>query len=142
MLLTKVYGIVGARDWVDYDRLASFVDEAIRTHGPPAAFVSGGADDADKQGERYAMERYGFSSVIQDYDCASLTPGVMNVFKPEWEGPGDRFAGLRRNTLIAQHCDVLVALPTASSKGTYDTIRKAKALGKVVIVADVVNESS
>lgn len=133
MLPARVYGVVGARDWDDYEELCSFVDDAIRAHGPPAAFVSGGAAGADKLGERYALERYGFPTVVQDHECEGIAPGAMNVFLPKWQGPAGKMAGIQRNTLIAKHCDVLVALPTASSKGTYDTIRKALSRGKIVV---------
>ena len=131
----RVYGIVGSREWKDYEGLCLFVDEAIRVHGPPAAFVSGGADGADKMGERYAKERYGMETVIQDHACETVTEGAMNVFLPDWSSSAGRFAGLARNVLIAKFCDVLVALPTKESRGTYHTIGQAKARGKVVVVA-------
>jgi hypothetical protein len=133
MLPAVVYGIVGSREWTDYEILCARVDDAIRMYGPPAAFVSGGATGADRQGELYAMDRYGFPVVVQKHDCEGMTAGAMNVFLPEWKGPDDKTAGLKRNTLIAKHCHVLIAFPTESSRGTYDTIRKAKARGKIVI---------
>ena len=41
-------------------------------------------------------------------------------------------AGFARNTLIAQECDVLIALTLPDSNGTNDTVEKVRMLGKPV----------
>lgn len=58
---------------------------------------------------------------------------TITIHFPKWQD--SRFAGLERNTLIAQDCDILIALPAEDRKGgTEDTIRKAQELGKEVIL--------
>ena len=46
----------------------------------------------------------------------------------------DELRELVANELIAKNSDVIIAFPSESSKGTYDTIRKAKKFNKIVRV--------
>lgn len=131
---TQVYGIVGGRAFDDYGKLCRDMDAVITEHGPPSAFVSGGAEGADKLGERYAMERFGMTPIRQDHECERLTDDHMNVFYPDWNGPHGKKAGLARNILIATHCTVLVAFPVKGSTGTYHTIGVAQEQNKIVKV--------
>ena len=57
-------------------------------------------------------------------------------FLPDYERYG-RGAPLQRNTLIVQNANWVLAFVTASSRGTWDTIRKAEAAGKRVIIVRV-----
>lgn len=43
----------------------------------------------------------------------------------------------QRNTLIVQNANCVLAFVSASSKGTWDTIRKAESAGKRVIIVKV-----
>ena len=53
----------------------------------------------------------------------------------DWNGPAKKKAGFVRNTLIAQDCDVLIALVAEDRQGgTEDTVKKALSLGKRVIL--------
>lgn len=128
------YGIVGGRDFTDYAAVVRVMRAAEAECGPLRCIVSGGAGGADKMGERYGCEEHGLGVVEADHEVESLEGRAVYVFKPKWRGGGDRTAGLERNTLIAAHCDVLVAFPAANSRGTWDTVRKAERLGKRVIV--------
>lgn len=48
-----------------------------------------------------------------------------------------RHAGMKRNNLIVEDADVILAFPSRHSKGTYDTIKKGRRAGKEVHVFDI-----
>ena len=83
----------------------------------PIVIISGGASGIDA----YAAQ------LSKDLNIPLLE------FKPDYKTYG-RGAPLQRNTLIVENSDVVIAFPSESSKGTYDTIRKAKQLNKTVRV--------
>ena len=109
--------IVGSREFENYDLLCAEVAK-IRETQKIELIVSGGAKGADTLAKKYA----------------ALNHIPLMEFLPDYERFG-RGAPLQRNTLIVQNADWVLAFVTASSKGTWDTIRKAqKALKKVIIV--------
>ena len=109
--------IVGSREFENYDLLCAEVAK-IRETQKIDLIVSGGAKGADTLAKKYA----------------ALNHIPLMEFLPDYERYG-RGAPLQRNTLIVQNADWVLAFVTASSKGTWDTIRKAqKALKKVIIV--------
>ena len=57
-------------------------------------------------------------------------------FLPDYSRYG-RGAPLQRNSLIVQNADWVLAFVTASSKGTWDTIRKAERAKKKTIIVKV-----
>lgn len=69
-------------------------------------------------------------------DILARAMGItITIHYANWNGPDDKKAGFVRNSLIAQDCDVLIALVAPDrTGGTEDTIRKAIALGKEVIL--------
>lgn len=81
--------------------------------------VSGGAEGVDTIAEMYARA----------YNLK------MTIFKPDWKKFG-RQAGFLRNSEIVNHCDKLIAFQKNESRGTADSIRKAKLEGKLL---DIVN---
>lgn len=108
--------VVGTRTFTDYPVLCKALD-AVRTKHAVEKIVSGGARGADRLAERYAKEN-----------------GIpMQIKVPDWKTHGKR-AGLLRNTDIVNACDVLCAFWDGKSRGTQDSIDKAKKAGKVVIV--------
>lgn len=113
--------IVGGRDFNDYSRFSKIVDDYIRLIGvQPSVIVSGGANGVDSMAERYARE----------HEIHTL------IFKPEYE-KYRRAAPLKRNTQIIETASHVLALPTKTSRGTYDSINKAKKLGKIISVLEV-----
>lgn len=109
--------VVGGRDFSDYEYMKHILDAYHTKHGI-SWIVSGGAPGADKMAERYAKDTqiFGFS-----------------VYIAQWNKYGTR-AGSRRNLLIAETCDALIAFPTPSSKGTWNAVKLARKLGKPVYV--------
>lgn len=115
------YAIVGSRHWTDY---AAFV-EIVERHIPRTTtrIVSGGAAGGT-MAERLAKET-GLSLAV--YPPEPLRPLPIIGAMPN---PGEEFtrAAHRRNQRIVDEADGGgIALPGPKSKGTYDTIRRAKA---------------
>ena len=105
--------IVGGRDFSDYTLLKESILAYIDTHETPENIVSGGAKGADTLAAQFATEM-----------------GIpLLVFKPDYQKYG-RGATLVRNTQIIENADVIFAFWDRQSKGTKDSITKAKKLQK------------
>lgn len=113
---TVTLAVVGSRTFRDYRLLCDTLDDWRAERGSDIVkFVSGGAQGADRLGERWARS--------QDLACI--------VLKPDWR-PGGVYnprAGLERNTDIVARADVVVAFWDGVSTGTRDTIHKARQKG-------------
>lgn len=79
--------------------------------------VSGGARGADSLGESWAAK--------------NNIP--VKIFKPEWHKYG-KSAGMIRNELIIQECDICMAFWDGKSKGTANSIFICEKLNKKVAV--------
>jgi hypothetical protein len=101
--------IVGSRNFTDYKRLSRIVD---KVKGQITLIVSGGARGADTLGERYAKER--------------AIPYL--IFPANWDKYGKK-AGVLRNQDIVDNADVMIAFLVPESKGTRDSIKKARVKG-------------
>lgn len=115
----KIVAVVGSRGFTDYTFLTSQLD-AYRSQNLITKIVSGGATGADRLAARYAREK-----------------GIpLDEKRPNWNARGvyNPKAGLERNTEIVAAADVVIAFWDGSSPGTRDTIRKARKMGKEVIV--------
>lgn len=139
--MVKVIGIVGSRrrdSAADYVAcLAAFRDEYI----PGDRIVSGGCP---KGGDRFAEVIAGHVAedegrelseviVIHLPDRSKLDPDLVA------KNPRAAHAVVNnaRNSLIARDCDVLIAVVAQNrSGGTEDTIKKACALGKPVVLME------
>lgn len=106
--------IVGGRDFSDYTLLKESLSAYISIYsGMPDNIVSGGAKGADTLAAQFATEM----------DIPLL------VFKPDYQKYG-RGATLVRNSQIIENADVVFAFWDGQSKGTKDSITKAKKLQK------------
>ena len=108
--------IVGSREFENYDLLCAEVAKIQKTQNIEL-IVSGGAKGADTLAKKFAARNH--------------IP--LMEFLPDYERYG-RGAPLQRNSLIVQHANWVLAFVTASSRGTWDTIRKAERAGKHVII--------
>lgn len=98
--------IAGSRDITDYD----LVLKAIQYSGfNITSVVCGGAKGVDSLGERYAFEN-------------NLK---VNYFIPNWDLHG-RSAGPRRNAIMAENADALIAIWDGESRGTANMIENAR----------------
>lgn len=100
-------GIVGGRDYTNYQNFKKIVDDYIKNNGKISKIISGGAKGVDSMAEIYAKD--------------NNIP--IEIYKPNWKL--GKSAGIQRNTDIVNNCTHLLALPTEKSVGTYDSIRKA-----------------
>lgn len=107
-------GIVGSRTFNDLQLVRNTIDpEGI------ILVVSGGAKGADSLAEQFAAEN----------NIPTL------VFKPEWKKYGYT-AGFIRNTTIVENSDHIYAFWDGSSRGTMDTVNKARAQGVPVTLVE------
>ena len=111
--------IVGSREFTNYDLLCREVAKIQETQKIDL-IVSGGATGADTLAKKYAAK--------------NRIP--LMEFLPDYSRYG-RGAPLQRNSLIVQNADWVLAYVTASSKGTWDTIRKAERAKKKTIIVKV-----
>ncbi|UOE39715.1 DUF2493 domain-containing protein [Chryseobacterium oryzae] len=109
--------IVGGRDFNDYDLLKKTLNKFIENKSFLNAIVSGGALGADKLAEKYAAE----------------LQVDMIVYKPNHKKHG-RLAALYRNTEIIEASDIVFAFWDGKSRGTLDSVTKAKKLEKTLFI--------
>ena len=110
-------GIVGSRGFNDYQFMVNHVDlTGVDT------IVSGGARGADSLGAQLAKER-GLGLI---------------VFPADWKTHGVK-AGFLRNTQIVEASDQIIAFWDGTSRGTMDTVSKARAAGKPVTLINYTN---
>jgi len=95
--------------------LKKCIGEWINENEEISNIISGGATGADSLAEKYAT----------DNDIP------ITIHKADWDKFG-KSAGPKRNTLIVNGCDSLIAFPSKSSRGTWDSVRKAKKANKKV----------
>lgn len=109
--------IVGGRDFSDYTLLKESLLAYISIYRVPDNIVSGGAKGTDTLAAQFATEM-----------------GIpLLVFKPDYQKYG-RGATLIRNTQIIENAEVVFAFWDGESKGTKDSITKAKKLQKELYI--------
>ena len=115
--------IVGGRDFNDKELMAKRLALFMRAYSngemsaPSIEIVSGGAKGADTLGVSFA--------------CVWNVP--IKIFKPDWNKYG-KSAGFRRNQTIVDNCDMVLAFWDGMSRGTSDTIEKAKRAKKPTFI--------
>ena len=109
------FAIIGSRIFNDYGILRNFADYFIDSDDD--SIVSGGAKGADSLGYQYAKDNG------LDY----------TLFAANWDEFG-KSAGFRRNQQIVDACDMVLAFWDGVSKGTQDTINKAKKVKKPTFI--------
>jgi len=112
-------GIIGSRLFNDYEKLLNTLSLLSISYDNDE-IISGGAKGADSLAERFA----------EDYNIPTT------VIKPDWKKYGKR-AGFIRNTDIVKKSDVIVAFWDGVSKGTGDSLEKAKFYKKTTIIVYV-----
>jgi len=136
-----VYGIVGSRGWPDLTIVERHIEElsADPHDGKGFALVSGGARGVDSTAEVTAMT---LAIPVVSYRPFETDRGLF-IIKRFVDGEdtgmfgGQVFSGfasaaLFRNGLIVRDCTELHAFWDESSRGTKDTITKAREAGRRV----------
>lgn len=118
--------IVGSRDFNNYDLLSEYVDiflsQDITSHN---SIISGGARGADALAKEFVEKE---NSHLMFFDKIKYTE-----FPADWNKYG-KSAGFRRNQQIVDACDMVLAFWDGVSKGTQDTINKAKKAKKPTFI--------
>ena len=113
--------IVGSRSFNDYDLLETWADSIFYMQDTDEKFVvSGGASGAD--------------SLAEQYTNTHIT--TLIKFPAEWNKYG-KSAGFIRNQQIVDNCDMVLAFWDGESRGTADTIAKAKKAKKPTFIVYV-----
>lgn len=115
-------GVVGSRrrdDDGDMTKLTDFLLEKGWLDSEKVMLVSGGCKTGADN----------FAEII------ARTCGIpITIFYPDYQKWG-KPATFKRNSKIAEKCDVLIALPTPDrTGGTEDTIKKAEKLNKEIVL--------
>ena len=118
--MKMILAIVGTRDGMNKAVFDTKVDYYIRKWGKPDMIVSGGCRGIDYLAKIYAKEH--------DIPFQEFLPQSFFGGKPDFLG---------RNTQIAEICTHCLAFPGATSRGTWDTIRKATQLKRKIKIIQV-----
>lgn len=109
--MKRKIAIVGSRNFSDLDLVRDF----IRQLNHRTIIISGGARGVDQTAAETATAR-----------------GMeVNIILPDWSRFG-KSAGMLRNTTIVELADIIVAFWDGRSRGTADTIRKARKMNKPI----------
>jgi len=106
-------GIVGSRGYQNSQAIKDFIMNLPND----TVIISGGARGADSLAEYWAYVKQLKTLII----------------KPNWRANGKK-AGFLRNTTIVENSDEIVAFWDGRSRGTLDTINKARSVGKKVTI--------
>lgn len=120
-------GIVGSRDWPDREFVFQKISEFLRHHPDFDTLVSGGQPKGVD----------GWVPEISSCHEKELIEYLPAHFYPKGHAKYRAYAPqnfFERNTQIAHGSDVLIAFCVKGSKGTMDTVTKARARGIDVIV--------
>ena len=105
--------VIGSRNFANYELLKKTLSEITGI----TKVISGGAKGADSLAEQWAKENQ-IETVI---------------YKPDWAKYG-RGAGVVRNRLIIEDCDLCIAFWDGESKGTKSSIDHCKKLNKKLTI--------
>lgn len=113
--------ICGSRVFTNYQIFEQHVKDWENQYGSISLIISGGASGVDQLAERYA----------KDHQIE------ITIFKPDYSKYPGKIAPLIRNQQIVDMADYLIAFPTEQSRGTWDTVTKARKKGILVRVNQV-----
>lgn len=105
--------VCGSRSIIDYDLLKNTLDRLIDKTSD--TIISGGAKGVDQLAEKYAKEN----------------KILWEVIKPDWEKFG-KSAGIKRNIIMIDMADKVIAIWNGLSPGTNCSIDYAKKHNKLM----------
>lgn len=125
--------VIGSRTFDNYSQLQEELHIIIYEENEglfdDVVIVSGGARGADSLGAMYANQ-YNLELVIYEANWKDLSHPNRRIKEGKY-GKYDANAGHRRNTLIIDDADIIVAFHNGSP-GTADSLKKARKLKKKV----------
>jgi hypothetical protein len=115
-------GIVGSRDFDDYNLFDKVIRKVISIEGKPNNIISGGARGTDSFGSKWASDN-NISTII---------------FKPRYNDFPEKvrrwMAPKERNTDIVKNSDIILAFWNMESTGTLDSITKGRDMNKKIYI--------
>lgn len=123
--------IIGSRRFDDYDLLKSIM-KAYQQN--VTSVISGGAKGADELAKRWSKEFLKKEPTIIRPNWKDISHQDALIKYDDKGNIYDARAGLRRNELIAQQADLIIAFWDGQSKGTKQIILYARQIGKEVEV--------
>ena len=127
--------VIGSRSFQNYSMIKEKLD-ILNSIRKITCIVSGGADGADKLGERYADEN-GIKKIIHEAKWDDVTHPDARVKVNDYGKKYDANAGFRRNRDIVNDADVILAFQINRSPGTQNSIDYEKKIGKPIKVISV-----
>ena len=120
------YAVIGSRDFNDYDLLEKILlkEEKLET------VISGKAPGADRLAAEFA-EKHSKELIEYKAKWDDLTHPDALIKVNKYGKKYDARAGFRRNQLIIDDADVVLAFWDGNSTGTLDALKKAKKAGKI-----------
>lgn len=116
----KNVAIIGSRDFHNYSYAKTQILKIINENKITVAkIISGGAGGADKVGETFA-NKFNIPTMILEADWSK-----------------GKYAGVVRNTDIITESDYVIAFWDGKSKGTVDSINKAKKMNKKLFIVRI-----
>lgn len=109
--------IVGSRRFINYDLMCRILEPHL---GNIALIISGGAIGADTLAQKFAKD--------------NAIP--IHIYYPDWKKYGKR-AGFRRNVIVANLAERMIAFAYNDSRGTRHVVSKMKELNKPVTVIEL-----
>ena len=123
--------IVGSRHFDDY----SLLKRILKAYQQEVtSIVSGGAKGADTLAEQWSLEFLNQSPIIIRPNWKDISQANAIIKHDNKGNSYDARAGLRRNELIAQQADLIIAFWDGQSKGTKQIILYGQQIGKEVNV--------
>lgn len=108
-----IVALIGSREYVHFD----IIREVVAQLTAGTEVISGGARGVDRFATHHARER---GLVARDYPA-------------DWKTLG-KFAGIKRNTALAEMADTVIAFWDGSSTGTANMMQQSLAAGKLSMV--------
>jgi inosine/xanthosine triphosphate pyrophosphatase family protein len=125
--------IIGSRSFSNVKYLEESMQSVINKENKGSfeniIIISGGAKGADRLGKEYA-EKYKLGYKEYKAEWKDLSHPDAKIRTNQY-GKYDAAAGHRRNTLIINDSDIVVAFHNGSP-GTADSLRKAKEMNKII----------
>ena len=119
-------GVVGSRTFSNYPILEGWLLNLleIKMGKDEKVVISGGASGADTLAGKF----------VESNNAKIYHPGLsLEVYLPDWNKNG-KAAGFIRNQQIVDNSDIIVAFWDGKSKGTKDTIDKARRAKKPTFI--------
>jgi len=108
------WAVVGSRDFKKLEAVKEFI-EVIVKDGRCTEILTGDARGVDAEAARVAY----------------LLKVPVHIYCADWAKHG-KAAGVIRNSEIVKDCDRVIAFWDGKSRGTADTVKKARAAHKIV----------